>query len=132
MTDTFKSDELLLKTKRLRLTYSQHGEMTAIRFIGIVTAEDWRALRPLFSHINSLSGTCILDMTDVLLFDSTLYSLLVWVRLARQIKKSRFALVAGETTRRRLTTTGIGKWLPIVGTLLEARKELSTPPPETA
>ncbi len=130
MTDSNCSDELLLKTKRLRLEFSQYGDLAALRFTGIVVAEDWRALRPLFHHINGLSGACILDLTDVLLFDSTLYSLLVWVRLARQVRGTRFAIVAGEAAGHRLNLAGIGKWLPILHSLSEARAALLTPPPE--
>ena len=124
MTDSNCSDGLLLKTKRLRISFSQYGELSALRFVGIVSAEDWRALRPLFSHINGITGACLLDITDVMLFDSTLYSLLVWVRLARQIRSTRFAIVAGESAAHRLTMAGIGKWLPIVGTLSEARAQI--------
>ena len=69
----------------------------------------------------------MLDISDVLLFDSTLYSVLVWARLTRELHDARFALVAGESAERRLMLAGIGKWMPVFRTMAEAREELFTP-----
>ncbi len=128
MSDPIFLNEPVLKTARLRCDYVQHDEVKVLRFVGMIVAEDWRAIRAVYSHVTGVSGGCVLDLADVLLFDSTLYSVLVWVRLSRELHGARFAIVAGEAAERRLILAGIGKWLPIFRSLAEARANLFTPP----
>jgi len=120
-------EEPILKTRRLRCDYVQAGEVKVFRFAGLIVAEDWRAIRAVYSHLTGVTGGCVLDLSDVLLFDSTLYSVLVWARLTRELHNARFALVAGESAERRLILAGIGKWMPVFRTLAEARETLFTP-----
>ncbi len=127
MTEPAFLEEPILKTRRLRCDYVQAGEVKVFRFAGMIVAEDWRAIRAVYSHITGVTGGCVLDISDVLLFDSTLYSVLVWARLTRELHGARFALVAGESAERRLILAGIGKWMPVFRTLAEAREELFTP-----
>ena len=124
MTDPIFLDEQILNTQRLRCDYVRAGEVKALRFVGMILAEDWRAIRAIYSHVTGVTGGCVIDLADVLLFDSTLYSVLVWARLTRELHGARFAIIAGEAVERRLTLAGIGKWLPIFRTLPEARAEL--------
>ncbi|MEI7609956.1 MAG: hypothetical protein WCJ64_21450, partial [Rhodospirillaceae bacterium] len=95
MTEPAFLEEPILKTRRLRCDYVQAGEVKVFRFAGMIVAEDWRAIRAVYSHITGVTGGCVLDISDVLLFDSTLYSVLVWARLTRELHGARFALVAG-------------------------------------
>ena len=127
MTEPAFLEEPILKTRRLRCDYIQAGAVKVFRFAGLIVAEDWRAIRALYSHLTGVTGGCVLDISDVLLFDSTLYSVLVWARLTRELHDARFALVAGESAERRLMLAGIGKWMPVFRTLAEAREELFTP-----
>ena len=128
MTDSLFLNEPILKTKKLRCDYLQSDEVKVFRFSGVVVAEDWRAIRAVYSHITGVKGGCILDLGDVLLFDSTLYAVLVWVRLTRELHGARFALVAGAAAVKRLRLAGIGKWLPIFRSLGAARAELFAGP----
>ncbi len=125
MTDQFCED-IILTTKRLRCDFIQNGEEKALRFVGIIVAEDKPALRAVYTCIGELSGGCTLDFTDVLMFDATLYSLLLWVRLTRERRGTNFAVVAREATEQRLRLAGITKWLPIFRDFASARAELFT------
>ncbi len=127
MNDIPYFEETLLKTKRLRCSFLRNDKLQAMRFAGIVVAEDWRPLRAVFSLVMGLNGACILDLSDVMLFDSTLYSVVIWLRLARETRGCRFAIVARERTESRLLAAGIGKWLPISRDFSSARAELFPP-----
>ncbi len=129
MTDIQFFEEAILTTKRLRVTFLRDGKLQALRFTGIIVAEDWRALRAVFSLLMGLNGTCIIELSDVMMFDSTFYSFLVWVRLARETRGIHFAIVASERTEHRLLAAGVGKWswLALYRDFTSARTGMLTP-----
>ncbi|MEI6559948.1 MAG: hypothetical protein WCO00_16220 [Rhodospirillaceae bacterium] len=121
-------DAPIVDTPRLRCDGREEAEVTTFRFAGAILAEDWRAIRALYSPLTGISGGgCLLDLLAVTGFDSTLYSLLVWTRLTRERHGTRFAVLAGPAVRHRLSHAGIGRWLALSSDRAAARAALLEP-----
>ena len=97
--------------------YIETHKYKLIRFSGPVLNRDWEFVRDLYGFLKGLQGPCVVDLSEMPDFDSTLYTILIWMRILSAGRPVRFLVVAGGQVEARLKASGVGKWMPIVSDL---------------
>ncbi len=107
-------DELVFAGRATLCEYIETSRYKVIRFSGSVLIRDWEFVRELYGFLKTVEGTCLLDLSEMPEFDSTLYTIFIWMRILAASRKVRFLVVAGDEVGARLKAAGIGKWTPII------------------
>ena len=114
MTPEQTKDELVFAGRATICEYVEGHKCKLIRFSGPVLNRDWEFVRDLYPFLKTIQGACVVDLSEMPDFDSTLYTVLIWMRILSAGRTVRFLIVANGEVETRLRAAGVGKWMPII------------------
>lgn len=114
MAEEQAKDELIFAGRATLCEYIEGHKCKLIRFTGSVLIRDWEFVRDLYGFLKTVQGACVVDLSEMPEFDSTLYTIFIWMRILSAGRNVRFLIVANEDVEVRLRAAGVGKWMPII------------------
>ncbi len=114
MTGDKLSEEIVFAGRATICEYVVSRRFKMMRFTGPIHIRDWEFVCDLYGFLKTIQGPCVVDLSLVPDFDSTLYAIFIWMRILSAGRGVRFLVVANEAIEPRLRAGGVGKWLPII------------------